>query len=53
MDMIMVSPDLDGRAFHFFTNTAEIAVQFIFNVFADKRLSVLGAEDDVDIIFYE
>ena len=49
--MIGVAAYFDGTAFKGVTNTAEIVMQFIFVRWLYQRLTVLGAENNMDTVF--
>jgi hypothetical protein len=53
MNVVGVPSYFDHVAFKVIAYAAEIAVEFIFDRFMYQRLSVLCAEHDMQVIFYE
>ena len=51
--MVGVTAYFDYCAVEFVTDATEVGVQFCFYGWVYQRLSVLGAEYDVYVIFYE
>lgn len=53
MDMIGIAPDFEYMTFQLIAYTSEVSVQFFFYRRVDEMLTVLGTEDDVDVILRE
>ena len=53
MNMVGVTANFYYLTVEFVTNASEVTVQFCFNWWVYQRLTVFGAEYDVDIVFYE
>lgn len=53
MDMVCVASHFYHLTVEFVADATEVAVQFCFNRWMYQRLSVLGTENDVNIVFYE
>lgn len=51
--MVGIAANFYNCAFEFITYTTEIGVQFRFYRWVYQRLTVLGAEHDVYVVFYE
>ena len=48
--MIYIASDFNYLAIEFITNPTDVMVQFVFDGRMNPRLTVLGAEYDVDVI---
>jgi len=53
MDVVFEASDFYRLAFELVANAAEVGIEFGFDGLIYKRLPIFGAEDEVDIIFYE
>jgi hypothetical protein len=51
VDVVCVPADFDGLALQFFANASKVAVEFLLIGRQNKRLAVLGAEDEVYVVF--
>jgi len=53
MNMVVVTAYFNYLTVEFVTNATEVAMQFCFHGWMYQRLTVFGAEYDMDIVFNE